>query len=145
MKKIKHHFAISVLVVTLLCVQFMAVYATPIKDTAISGIIESRYEYTSSAIAGLSISGGSAEVYGSLIGYSGITDKVNMYLYLQRYENGSWTTVKNFYESFSRHSGSIEETVSVDAGYSYRVKGSYYAYDGSESEHITRYSATVEY
>lgn len=145
MKKMKFKFATGALIITMLCIQSMAVYATPVEETVIGGIIEPCYEYTSSAIADLSISGGSAEVYGSLMGYSGITDKVSMYLYLQRYENGTWITVASFYESFSYHRGLIEETVNVDKGYLYRVKGSYYAYNGSDSENIIRYSATVEY
>lgn len=68
-----------------------------------------------------------------------------MDLYLQRKENGVWKTIDTVSETFSRYKGKIEETVDVDAGYSYRVKGSYTVYDGSESEHITRYNATVEY
>ena len=145
MKKIKFRSATLALAVAMLCMQSMAVYATPIEGNSIGGIIESRYAHTSSAIAGLSISSGDATVSGSVIGYSHIADKVEMNLYLQRKENGVWKTIDTFSETFYRYKGIIKENVDVDAGYSYRVKGSYTVYDGSKSEHITRYSATVEY
>lgn len=145
MKKVKFRSVTVALAVAMLCMQSMAVYATPIKDMAINDTISPYYAYTSSAIAGLSISSGNAIVSGSVIGYSHIADKVEMDLYLQRKENGVWKTIDTFSETFSRYKGKIEETVDVDAGYSYRVKGSYTVYDASKSEHITRYSATIEY
>ena len=39
----------------------------------------------------------------------------------------------------------VSKSVSVEKGYKYRAKASCYAYAGSKSEHVTKYSAEVSY
>lgn len=153
MKKIGSRSVATAVLLATMCTMSISAYAAPIESTNTSNSpseyscesIMPIYDYTALVKTELSINAGTAEVYGSLVGYSGITDKVNIYLYLQKKENGIWTNVKTFSESFSHYKGKIETDINVDKGYSYRVKGSYYAYDGGKSEHITAYSSTIRY
>ena len=138
--------AIATLGVILLCSQSVVeVSASQPLDSCSTISVSPQFEYASSATAGLKISSGKATVSGSVIGYSHIADKITMYVYLQRYENGTWKTVESFYENFAHYRGTLEETVQIDSGYVYRVKGSFYVYDNSNFEHITKYSATIRY
>ena len=104
------------------------------------------YTYIITTETGLTISAsGTATVTGLLIGYSDVTDNVQIYLYLQQYKNGTWTTINSWYEIFDSYWGAIERTSSVSSGYQYRVKASYYAYSGSTYENVTQYSQTITY
>lgn len=94
----------------------------------------------------LSISAsGIAEATGILTGYAGTTTEVWIFLYLERYSNGSWTSVNSWYQSFATYRGTLVTNSSVSNGYTYRVKASYYAYSGSEYEHIVQYSSPIYY
>lgn len=102
--------------------------------------------YISRTTTTLSISSsGQATVVGSITGYSGITDKVYIFLYLEKYTNGSWTTETSWFQSFNSYHGTLQGTTYVAAGYLYRVRASYYAYSGSNSENLVGYSNTVYY
>ena len=68
-----------------------------------------------------------------------------MHLCLQQYRNGVWTDYNDWLESVEGANCTVNRTVSVPKGYQYRAKASYYAYAGSKSEHVTKYSAEVEY
>ena len=104
------------------------------------------WSYTSSTRIGLTISAaGSATCEGVITGYQGITTKVSIYLYLQQYKNGNWTTINSWYNSFNSYRGSLAATAIVAKGYQYRVMASYYAYSGTNYENIVDYSDNVIY
>ncbi len=100
--------------------------------------------YTS-AKASLTIVKGEATAIGKLYGFDGITTKATVHLYLQQYRNGEWSDYDDWLESNAGYDCVVVKTVSVPKGYKYRAKASCYAYAGSKSEHVTKYSAEVEY
>jgi len=74
-----------------------------------------------------------------------IYTREEVHLCLQQYRNGVWTDYNDWLESVEGANCTVNRTVSVPKGYQYRAKASYYAYAGSKSEHVTKYSAEVEY
>jgi len=108
-----------------------------------------KWSYTSATDTRLSISSsGTAICTGKITGYQGTTTKVEIYLYLQQYKNGAWSTVSggSWYQLFNSYKGTLQKTKSgLAKGYQYRVKASYYAWSGSNSENVVAYSKTVTY
>ena len=105
------------------------------------------YIYSTNTQLGIS-SSGTATCYGSITGYQGTTTKVEIYLYLQQYKNGAWSTVSggSWYTSSPSYKCTLQKTKSgLATGYQYRTKAAYYAWSGSNSESITAYSKTVTY
>ncbi|HBP39222.1 MAG TPA: hypothetical protein DD640_10900 [Clostridiales bacterium] len=82
---------------------------------------------------------------GRISAYSSTTDEVWIFLYLERYVNGSWVTYASWSEIFNTYHGYLEGTKVVPHGYYYRVRGSYYAWSGSNYEHVTGYSSVQYY
>ena len=101
--------------------------------------------YYRNADAGLSITNGNAEADGSITGVAGTTTKTTVHLYLQQYKDGKWIDVNDWLVSNASVSTFVSKSVSVEKGYKYRAKASCYAYAGSKSEHVTKYSAEVSY
>ena len=102
------------------------------------------WAYVNQTATNLSIStSGEATATGQLIGYSGVTTEVWIFLYLERYSSGSWATVNSWYQSFDSYRGTLQSSTYVSSGYWYRVRASYYAYSGDDSEHIVQYSGSV--
>ena len=92
------------------------------------------WSYTSSTVETLSISAsGTATGTAKLTGYQGTTTKVITYLYLERYANGSWSTVQSWSQTDDSYRATLQGTYNVSKGYKYRVKASYYAYSGNSS------------
>jgi len=108
-----------------------------------------KWSYTATYDTRLSISpSGIATCTGSITGYQGTTTKVEIYLYLQQYKNGTWSTVSggSWYNLYNSYTGTLQKTKSgLAKGYQYRVRAAYYAWSGSNSESITAYSKTVTY
>lgn len=69
-------------------------------------------------------------------------DKVKVTLYLQRLENGTWTTVSTLgpRTAYNDYYVSNSNSYSVAGGYYYRVYGGHSAIEGSKSEALTSYS-----
>jgi len=105
------------------------------------GAISPMFLYINRVTTSLSISSsGYASATGSLIGYPGITTKVWIFLYLQKYSNGSWVTVEDWSGTFISYHGALSGSAYVPSGYNYRVKGSYYAWTDDDYEQIYGYS-----
>jgi len=108
-----------------------------------------KWSYISARDTRLSISSsGTATCTGSVTGYPGTTTKVEIYLYLQQYKNGAWSTVSggSWYQLFNSYKGTLQKTKSgLASGYQYRLKASYYAWSGSNSENVVAYSSTVSH
>jgi hypothetical protein len=88
---------------------------------------------------------GDTTAFGSLLGYQGITDEVWIYLYLEQYVNGAWVTYDSWSGYFYTYYGYVEGQRVVPHGYYYRVRGSYYAWSGSNYEHMNGYSSSQYY
>ena len=112
-------------------------------------VVTPKWSYVLTMNTNLSISSsGTAICTGKITGYSGTTTKVEIYLYLQQYKNGAWSTVSggSWYQLFNSYKGTLQKTKSgLAKGYQYRVRASYYAWSGSNSENIVDYSGTVTY
>jgi len=104
------------------------------------------FMYTSSTSTSISItSSGVVTGNASIIGYQGITTSVDIFLYIQQYKNGAWTTIGSWYKYTAAYYGGLQGQMSVPKGYSYRIKASYYANCGSSWENIISYSPTRSY
>lgn len=105
-----------------------------------------QWVYVNQTMTNLSISSsGQATLTSQLIGVPGVTSQVWIFMYLERYSNGAWTSVNSWHQSYQSISGTLQRQINVTSGYWYRAKASYYAYSGSEYEHIIQYSNLVYY
>ena len=98
-----------------------------------------RYTYIINATAtSLGINSNGRATITNAVSCNSDVDKVTVSSYLQKYSNGTWTTVKHWTdtENDNRYAGS--HSYYVSSGNSYRVITYFYAYDGSASESITR-------
>jgi hypothetical protein len=112
----------------------------------VSGIVKPMFMYISRTATSISIGiYGETIATGSVFGYPGLTDEIWIYLYLERYNNGSWETFNSWSRTFYTYYGTLQGTDVVPHGYSYRVRGSYYAWSGDSYEHVTGYSSVVYY
>ena len=140
----KRLIACAMVVISLFSVSAMPSFAAEIESG--ENAIMPCYEYTESVAVSLKISkSGTATAKADLSGYPGTTTGVHIFMYLEREEDGKWVTVESWSGSASSHSLASEEAVEVDSGYTYRVRVSCYAYAGTASEHITKYSQEVDY
>lgn len=99
----------------------------------------------SSASASISFSDGTATCPGKIRGIAGKTTKTSVHLYLQKYVNGNWINVADWTSSGNTVNRVLTKTKSVSKGYKYRSKAVCYAYIGSSSEKVTKYSSAVNY
>lgn len=88
----------------------------------------------------LSVADGTAYCSASVTGYSSNTNKVSIYLYLQKYKNGGWMTETSWSDSTDGYTLTMNESASVSRG-RYRLKASYYA----GNENIVKYSGEQVY
>ncbi len=132
---------VSVLICLLVVMTAVPVYASNQNGNASPWAL-----YYSYASAKLSIaSGGTATITGSITGIPGTTTKTTVHLYLQQYKNGDWEDVDDWLDSGETVSRTLTKSKSVEKGYKYRAKASCYAYSGTKCEHVTKYSAEVNY
>lgn len=102
--------------------------------------------YINRTMTNLSITtAGYATATAQLVGIPGVTTEVWIFMYLERYSGGSWTSVDSWYQSYPTYSGILQKSTYVASGYLYRVKASYYAYSGDDYEHVVQYSSSVYY
>lgn len=82
---------------------------------------------------------GKANCTASITAYSSVSN-VSIYIYLQKYEDGTWNTVESFYDSSVSYSLTINKKFTVTTG-RYRLKASYYA----NGENIVKYSSEKQF
>ena len=102
------------------------------------------YDYATEAICQLNISNGTAAAYSKVRGNYGTVTKVSASMYLEKYNNGKWPTVRTWSDSKNSNVFELSRTTSVTKGL-YRVRTVFTVYSGSKSETITRYSSNVRY
>lgn len=123
-----------VLVVTMLLAMSVTGYAAENEEPPEKGI---KMTYITSVYTSLSISsGGLSNSYADMTAYPGV-DSVRISMHLQRYDNG-WKTVQHWAQDFNGTMGSLSRNWYVTSGYNYRVLTYFYAYDGTQSESISR-------
>jgi hypothetical protein len=142
----------------ILCLVFLALGAVSVQATAIdlANLADfadqqdsppTRLAYINTTNTTLGISGGQAISEGSIVGYSGITTKVTVALYLERKKASAttWTTVSSGSKTTNGHVGAHQLKTAVTSGYQYRVRAVYTAYSGSNYETLTSYSGVKTY
>ena len=102
------------------------------------------YDYATEAICQLNISNGTAAAYSKVRGNYGTVTKVSASMYLEKYNNGKWPTVRTWSDSKNSNVFELSRTTSVSEGL-YRVRTVFTVYSGNKSETITRYSSNVRY
>ncbi len=85
--------------------------------------------------ASLRISGGRAYMTASISTYD--ADSVRILAYLQRYSNGTWTTIRSWSNDYASSSGVWVVNRYVSSGYDYRLIVYYYAYENGSMVEAT--------
>jgi hypothetical protein len=94
-------------------------------------IVQPYFTHINIATCGMDInSSGKASMSSTMIAYSSV-DKVRLKNYLQRYDNGSWTTIKSWSQTTEGTRAFWSKTYYVNSGYYYRLKTYFYTYNGS--------------
>lgn len=132
--------------ITVLLVACVLIFSSlTVASASMSDIIAPMADNYRSVYADLKITSGEATVSAKMNGKIGITTKVTIHLYLQQYKDGKWVDYDDWTKTEKGVNCTLSETVSVPKGYTYRAKTSCYAYAGSKSEHVIKYSAEVKY
>ena len=132
--------------ITVLLVACVLIFSSlTVASASMSDIMAPMADNYRSVYADLKITSGEATVSAKMNGKIGITTKVTIHLYLQQYKDGKWVDYDDWTKTEKGVNCTLSETVSVPKGYTYRAKASCYAYAGSKSEHVIKYSAEVKY
>lgn len=104
-----------------------------------------RWSYTSSTSEDLYISNGTATMTSSVVGYSGITTKIEIYFYLQQYD-GAWKNIKTYKDTVNGSYALKEHSYSgLSKGYKYRLRCTYYVYSGKSYDYFMEYTSEQYY
>lgn len=115
-----------------------------IPENPFDGNINLSGTYLSNGISDITNKGGGLVYISGQTNCYRVSDKVQVYLYLERLSNGGWGTIKT-------HSNVAYNTYKVDAGmgfavtkgYYYRVKGTHIAKKGSTTESCTTCTSAI--
>ena len=132
--------------ITVLLVACVLIFSSlTVASASMSDIIAPMADNYRSVYADLKITSGEATVSAKMNGKIGITTKVPCPLYLHQFTDVKWVHYDAWQKTEKVVNCTLSETVSVPKGYTYRAKASCYAYAGSKSEHVIKYSAEVKY
>jgi|GEM_PF-1730723 len=103
-------------------------------------LIQPYFSYIDGFTVQLRISGNKATCSGTMSGTASTT-KVAIFMYLQKYDYdaGAWKTYANWSKTKEDDAITISETATIVKG-TYRVKCSYWGYNGTLSENTIAYS-----
>jgi len=130
MKKL---LSIALTFVFLLSISIVA-YADENVQQAVIAVNGAEYTYISSAKTVLTISSSGYATVENRLSCNSNVDQITVSTYLQKYSNGSWTTVKHWTDTVNDDSYVGGHSRYVVSGYNYRARTYFYAYDGSNSE-----------
>lgn len=133
------------LTIVVLCISMLSTCATTFASTNDVPTYDTYAINYSSASASISVSGNRATSSGKIWGISGKTTKTSIHLYLQKYANGVWVNVDDWTSSGNTVNRTISKTKNISKGYKYRSKAICYAYAGTKSEKVTKYSRVISY
>lgn len=139
-KKMYRSFILLVTSFCLLSTTIIPVHASENMGVGYATVIEPRNTNIKYSTISLSLSDGVAKCSASVTGYSSNTYSVSIYMYLQKYSNGTWSNIASWSDSADDYTLSIYKTKTVSSG-RYRLKASYYA----QNENIVKYSAEQVY
>lgn len=122
--------------------QEFVVWASEMEDNS---QIQPRLTYITSIRPNLTISNGTASVSCRAIGDPSTVTSMHLDAELQQYKDGKWQLYKRYSVVSKSSSASIVQSVSVEKGYIYRLKGTAYAYVTTLAESGTAYSEQVRY
>jgi hypothetical protein len=128
----KKIFILCMTLMFLLCIFGLASVAGQEMDH--ESVISLRWTLIHRVSNGLSIdSNGQASMTSFISAYSGV-ERVRITAHLQRQENDTWVTVKNWSQDYEGTSALWTKTWYVNKGYNYRLMTFFYAYAGDDQE-----------
>lgn len=144
MKKTKRLISLLITLCLMLCCSVTSLTASAEMVNNPEAGIDPQYLYTNTVSTSLSKSGSnSIYYYGKATGTSSAT-KISIYVYLQRYENGTWGNIDTVNKSVSGKTLTASDTFSSAAkGGKYRTEAHIYVYSGSKYEYIEVFSGTM--
>lgn len=80
-----------------------------------------------------------------ITGYSGQVNSIRISAYLQRLQNGSWVTVKNWSQDYQGSSALWSKSWFVNKGYYYRLTTYFYVYGKNGAHESTVLISGVKY
>lgn len=103
-------------------------------------------QYAESITGNLSIAtNGEANVRAQVLSSSDDTERIYLYVYLQRYVNEEWVNYKSWLQTSQTQTCTLNKSVEVLHGYSYRIEISAYIYTSNDSEHIVLHTGSKWY
>ena len=136
--------SIVLIVMISMCIP-VGVMAAP-ENTDTEPIMAPCWTYIHFVINGLEISSsGLASMVSEIDCYDGAVNKVVMNNYLQRYVNGSWTTLHSWSQTTPDNNDLWMEDYYVYKGYNYRMRTYFYAYQGSTLVESTSLTSGIQY
>ncbi len=145
MSKFKKLFATLLVVSALVCSTAPAYAAKAESVNQDAAIVTPMWTYINSVMNWMDIDGsGKASMYASITAYSGVTS-VKITSYLQRYQNGNWTSVNSWSQTFSGTTGTWTKEYYVYSGYNYRLLTYFYSYVGSTQVESTSLTSSIVY
>jgi len=137
---------LSLLMISVLCLLISRAFAAP-DNSNTSELMQPEWTYLYYVTNYFDIdASGEALMDSQMQVYDGYADNVKMNNYLQRYNNGSWTTVKSWSQSTDGTYAFWSGSYYVYEGYYYRLYTYYYVYHGSTLlEYTSMPSVTVYY
>lgn len=142
MKKLVSLALAAVLLVTMSFMQTASAVGKEKSKTTVaqtvSGSISPQMTYINYCLVGFDVSLLSADVAGTIQAYSGVTS-VKIKLELQKLSSGVYSTVKTWEETTPGTFGNLEGSAVISPFSTYRLKATFTAYAGSNSETAVYY------
>ena len=103
--------------------------------------VQTRNTYVFYVAIGMSILNGKAVCYTDMVAYASLVTETRIYMYLEKYNSsmGVWETVTSWNASSSKYTLTLDKSIYVGKG-TYRLKGSFWAFSGTNTENIIKYS-----
>jgi hypothetical protein len=132
-----------IMIAVIMTASMLPAYA---EDTYIDEDASVYYLYTAEITTGLIISSsGTATATTAVIGEAGLTTKIVINMYLEKYNSGTWDEIAHWSKTSTSCSAQLSKTKTVSSGNIYRVRTEVRSYAGTKYEDIMRYSHNVQY
>jgi len=132
-------------IIALLC-SFMLISSFTVTDCSTAAVVQPvapAYSYTSECSSELSVSGTTLTCSSKLTGYYNVTDKIDVYQYLEKKNSSNeWETINSWTGSTFFFKASITNYKYSASSGTYRLKTKFRVFSGINCETITKYSAT---
>lgn len=139
-KKVFSTFLCSVMI---LLTAVMGVSAAEATDDS-EHPIQPYYAYTSYTVQDIYVSNGQIACEGVVEGYSWMTTKITITIYLEKKTLFWWSEQNSWTWTYNTYRGDLVGKTALPSSGTYRTKAVYTVYSGSSSETITGYSAELK-